>query len=108
MKEELRQQGDVLMFKAEKMPEGLKPVKPEPRGFILAHGEATGHAHVIDAVGDCELYTNEINELWLWAKEQVIVKHDEHKPVTLDTGFWKVGRVQEVDPFAQEIRKVAD
>ena len=106
--EELRQQGDVLMFSQAELPQGLKPAKPEARGFILAHGESTGHAHVIDCNADCEVFTNEINELYIWAKSQVTVKHDEHNTVTLDPGVWKVGRVRETDPFAKEIRSVAD
>lgn len=35
-------------------------------------------------------------------------KHEEHKPVSLGKGIWKVGIVREYDPFEEEARKVRD
>jgi len=36
------------------------------------------------------------------------VEHQEHKPVRLDKGIYRVGIVREVDPFSEEIRSVKD
>jgi hypothetical protein len=41
------QQGDVLLTKIDSLPLGNK-VERKERGYILAEGEATGHAHVIE------------------------------------------------------------
>lgn len=42
-------QGDVLLIRVDgKLPQ-LHPRLPGPQGVILAYGEATGHAHVLDA-----------------------------------------------------------
>ena len=39
-------QGDVFLFAA-KIPASAKPSKADPRGVVLAEGEATGHHHRI-------------------------------------------------------------
>lgn len=45
--EQIRQ-GDVMLVKVEKLPEGCKHIEPENGvRFVLAHGEVTGHAHAI-------------------------------------------------------------
>ncbi len=98
-------QGDVFFTRAKKLPEGLKPVGRKARGYVIAEGEATGHAHVIE--DDIELYEKD-GVLYLNASKQVQVIHEEHLPVTLSTGLWKVGIVREFDPFLEEYRKVTD
>jgi len=41
-------QGDVYLIPVTALPAGCKPIQPEGgRRFVLAHGEATGHAHAI-------------------------------------------------------------
>ena len=48
MKTMMYRQGDVLLVAIAALPEGAKLVKNE-KEVVLAHGEATGHAHVMDA-----------------------------------------------------------
>ena len=40
--------------------------------------------------------------------ETVALRHEEHKPVHIPKGTWRIGIVQEYDPFEQEARRVAD
>ena len=40
-------QGDVLVVPVDEIPTGLKKVPREQGRLVLAHGEATGHAHVV-------------------------------------------------------------
>src|SRR5262245_34078343 len=47
-------QGDVLMVAVRRWPKGSVHVQRENGQVILAHGEATGHAHAIREAG-CEL-----------------------------------------------------
>lgn len=68
----------------------------DERGFIIAEGEATGHAHVIN--DDIELYAKD-GILFVKTEKPVEVRHEEHRPVTLDPGIWQVGTVREYDPF---------
>jgi len=98
-------QGDVFFTRAKKLPEGVKPVGKRARGYVIAEGEATGHAHVIQ--DDIELYEKD-GILFVKTSKDVSVHHEEHLPVTLGAGIWKVGIVREFDPFLQEYRKVTD
>ena len=99
------QHGDVLLYEAP-IPKGAKKVKKDPRGVVLAEGEATGHAHVVTG-GSCALLEHE-GRTFLSVKEPVTVRHQEHKPQVIQPGNYEVKQVREVDPFSEEVRKVRD
>ena len=48
------QQGDVIIEPVVLLPTGAKKVDSGSHGYVLAEGEATGHAHVIDKAADIE------------------------------------------------------
>lgn len=50
-------QGDILLIPIAHVPEGTTPVALENGRFVLAHGELTGHAHVVATPEGCELVT---------------------------------------------------
>jgi len=106
----LVQQGDVLAFRETALPEGVKVLKPTPRGYVLAEGEVTGHAHVVDVdASKVQAFIDDLKQVWLVVKDKpVTVRHEEHGAVTLDKGVWKIGIVREVDPFTDEIHAVRD
>jgi hypothetical protein len=99
------QQGDVRLLRVSDVPNGAIPVKRQERGYILAEGEATGHAHVITK--DIELYEHD-GVLYLKNEQEVTIQHEEHKPVTLSPGTWRVGRVREKDMLEGFARQVVD
>lgn len=99
-------QGDVFLVTCSKIPTGAKRVKESNRGYVLAEGEATGHAHCVVGSG-IEMYESE-GTLFLKTNKPVEVKHEEHKPITIAPGTWKVGRVREYDAFEEEARNVRD
>jgi len=101
------QQGDVLIEKTEAIPAGAKSVAAKPRGFVLAEGETTGHAHVIDKVADIE-FAEKDGLFYIVNKKPVTVRHEEHKPITLPAGTWRVRGVREYDHFTEEARRVID
>lgn len=104
----LIQQGDVLFFLVDELPVGLKPKKGVHAGLTtFAAGTATGHHHSCDA-GAAELFEDDAGALWCRVKSTTEVRHQEHKPVTLAPGNYRIGIVREYDPFADEIRAVAD
>ena len=82
--------------------------------YILAKGEATGHDHRVKgyALSAFDFSRLEIYEkdgvLYIKNEKTVIITHEEHKPITLEPGLWEVGRVNEYDPFLEEIREVVD
>ena len=98
-------QGDVFFTKARLIPKGAKRIERLKRGYVIAKGEATGHAHVIE--DEIELYKKD-GTLFLRTQREVKVLHEEHLPVTLTKGIWKVGIVREYDPFLEETRRVRD
>jgi len=98
-------QGDVFFTRAKKLPVNAEVKQRSNRGYIIADGEATGHAHVVD--DDVELLESD-GILYLKTAKEIQVKHEEHKPVILSKGIWKVGIVKEYDPFSEEARPVRD
>lgn len=107
-KSKLYQQGDVLVFKEEKIPEDATVLKVDDRGIVLAEGEVTGHYHSIAELDECEAFKDTAGDTWLNVKSPVKIKHQEHKQITLPKGKYRVGIVREVDPFAEEVNKVKD
>ena len=98
----LARQGDILFIRKDTLPKGLKPSKDS----ILAHGEVTGHAHrVIEAEGVAVLET-EKGDKYVASTKEWEVKHDEHGPVSFESGDWEARRQREYTPEA--IRRVAD
>jgi hypothetical protein len=101
-----KQQGDVIIRSTETIPDGAVRVKRSLKGLVLAEGEATGHAHRIVEYG-ADLYEKD-GILYIKVEKPVQVQHEEHKPITLTEGFYRVGHVREYDPFKEEARRIAD
>jgi len=104
------QQGDVILERvdATTMKAGAS-VQPTPRGFVLAEGEKTGHAHVLEATPGATVRTIEgSDDLLLHLDEESQVVHEEHGTGVIPAGDYVVRQVQEYDHFAEEARKVQD
>jgi len=88
----MKRQGDLLIVKVEKIPEGT--VKQASR--ILAEGEATGHMHELDSG---EVYEKS-GVLYFKVTEGGVstLNHPEHKSVTFEPGEYKVIRQREYEP----------
>lgn len=95
----LIRQGDVLLEKIDKEPEGFYKVR---ENNVVAYGEVTGHSHrLTDGV------TKEYVEgLVLSAFEGSQLVHDEHDPIDLDPGFYAVTIQREYT--AGDVRRVLD
>ena len=100
------QQGDVLKI-IDTMPAGAKKINPASRGWVLAEGEATGHAHAVTDTDTCEMYELD-GVLYLRALKDTVVRHEEHGKIELPEGDYYIGTVREYDHFAEEVRNVAD
>lgn len=98
-------QGDVILV-AGKIPVNCKAVSKTDRGFILAKGETTGHAHVV--VDDIGLFEDSNGTLWINAPEEFTIQHEEHNAVQVPAGTYEVRIAKEYDHFAEEARKVMD
>lgn len=96
-------QGDVLLVKVDGLPEGAVAQEVEDR-IVLAYGEVTGHAHAVN-MDSAVLYRSNGEDLLKVHKATALV-HEEHSPIALDPGVYKVVRQREYTP--QEIRRVSD
>lgn len=103
---QFKQQGDVLIKRISKSDlKDMKKVSKGIRGFVLAEGEATGHAHVVkDGI---ELFEKE-GTLFINSEDKFTITHEEHKPITVEKGAYEIGIVQEYNHFAEETKNVAD
>jgi hypothetical protein len=99
------QQGDVILRKINTLPVGNKNTISTKK-CTLAEGESTGHAHVIDD-DESEMFSIG-TQTFLTLGKPATIKHEEHKPITLDKGTWEVGRVQEYDYFKRMVNSVKD
>lgn len=107
----LLQQGDVLIERINEIPKEAEQVLPTTRGFILAEGEVTGHAHRIlvkDRKDDSVSVYKRDNALYIRNTKPKVLEHEEHKAITIPPGFWKTIKVREYDHFAEEIREIKD
>ena len=100
-------QGDVFLKKSSrKTTKGLK--KREDK--ILAHGEATGHHHIVI---DGEVFVGEDGKLYVQSTERTALRHQdasgavaEHAPHDLEEGIYEVTIEEEYTP--EGMRRVYD
>jgi hypothetical protein len=118
MKQQMFRQGDVLVVAVDEIPDDVRPVPKDNGRVVLAYGEATGHAHVVE--GSCALLEpppadedlvtpgdlEELNLRFLRVEEECVLVHDEHDTITLPPGDYRVGQQREYSP--EELRTVAD
>jgi hypothetical protein len=101
-------QGDVLLIEVDEIPE---EAKSEPRSgrIVLAEGEATGHAHAIHE-RDARTFTHD-GERFLLTKSKAQLIHEEHGPIEVPEGAWRVVIQREYEPSPatlQQWRRVVD
>jgi len=99
------QQGDVLLFKEDEIPEGMEVLETS----IIREGEATGHAHRLHGDG-FQLYgkKDDGRPEYLRVVKPVELRHEEHAKHTVEPGIYKIGVVKEYDHLSEEAREVAD
>lgn len=99
-------QGDVFVERCADEIDGCTRLEPEGGRVILAHGEATGHAHAL-SVDAAALYEHpKTKERFLRVVRETSLLHEEHAPIKLKPGTYRVRRQREYSPT--EIRNVAD
>ena len=98
----LYRHGDVLIQETEEIPKKAKKIT----GNILVEGEITGHAHRLTNSDSFQIFHDE-NIIFIEITQQnVQVIHEEHEPITLPIGKYKVWVQREYTP--KEIRRVID
>ena len=103
-------QGDILIERVAGLPEGGTVAVPVlhhgARALIVAHGEATGHAHWLAAEdGAALLRGTEADPTmlgWLRLEHGGLLCHDEHAPVKLASGCYRIVQQRRYDPAAAD------
>lgn len=99
------QQGDVIIERIDEMPDNLKKLE----GGVLEEGETPGHYHQLD--GDLTavaLYEDDSANKYLKTMADMVLKHEEHKPIAIPPGMYRVRKVQEFDHLNRVRRDVVD
>jgi hypothetical protein len=98
----LWRQGDIFMASVASVPAGATP-RPH---CVLAEGEVTGHSHRVADAGAARLFADAASLYLAVLSDTATVVHQEHGPVTLPRGTYRVWRQREYSPEA--IRTVRD
>jgi hypothetical protein len=104
----LIRQGDLLLVPAHELPEGVRPAGLGR--LVLAEGEATGHAHVVDderASLHREPWSLRRSYLLVDGAEPVTLMHEEHDELALPAGLYEIRRQREYVPQGRS-RRVSD
>jgi hypothetical protein len=88
--------GDVQVVMVKEIPKDVKLLKGRKE---LAYGEVTGHAHRVD-VGD--LFETKNGELYLKVDRLSTLTHEEHKPVKLKPGNYRIVIKRQYSPEGWE------
>jgi hypothetical protein len=104
---EMYAQGDLLIERVDDVEPTGSVLKPDPTGaLVLAEGELTGHRHAIferatmfrdDALAreiPAGLYVGHVKV----EGSPVTIRHDEHAPILLGEGTYRVRRQRELEP----------
>lgn len=103
-------QGDMLIRRIDKLPEGLEKSKSENGLHVLAHSE-TGHNHVVNERG-AQLLIDKTNEFiaYLEVTEPSEIEHlrsyDTHETILVDKGIYEIRRQREY--VAEGFRRAQD
>lgn len=94
--------GDVLIAAVESVPKHAKPMP----SAILAHGEVTGHSHRIAQPEAVNLWSVGDTIFLQVVEQSAELIHEEHAPIDLPQGLYRVWRQREYTPTA--IIRVSD
>jgi hypothetical protein len=86
--------GDVLIQKVSRLPKAVKRLTHR----TLAHGELTGHSHQIREHEGVELWQSDSELFVQVAGQRATVVHQEHAPIELPRGTYRVWRQREYTP----------
>ena len=94
--------GDVLIAAVATVPSAARKLPT----CVLARGEMTGHSHRIEQPDAAEVWQYEGQLFLKIIGDRAVLIHEEHKPITLPHGTYRVWQQREYTPRA--IRTVVD
>ena len=97
----MHRQGDILFIRDDQT--DLSNATTQADG-VVARGEITGHTHMLETHKAAIMMLANAMYIKAWQDAQIL--HQEHKPVKLEKGTWRVQRQREYRP--EGWRQVAD
>ncbi len=103
-------QGDILIQRIDKLPDGVVPVAPENGKVIVTHSE-TGHHHVM-TMERTKAYRlpDSIMDIFLAVEQDDVLTHlrthDTHEDILFRPNFYRIRRQREYVP--EGFRRVED
>jgi hypothetical protein len=94
--------GDVLIAQINALPQNVT----RSSSPILVRGEVTGHSHRIEDTQTTEVWRDNSGQIYLTVLAATRIIHEEHKPITLPPGTYRVWQQREYTP--QRVRPVYD
>lgn len=96
-------QGDVLLIEQDIprswLPVRLSKVARDAGRLVLAYGEVTGHAHVIDAPeAEATLLSDKDNQRFLQLVADATLVHEEHDAISVPKGTYRVVQQEQFVP----------
>lgn len=103
-----KHQGDVTFIKNELILTG--ELEKHDGNFVLALGEHTGHKHVItvERPEDMKIQKLGFESFLISLLSSATITHEEHKPIVIEPGTYRVGKERELDHFSKVTRSVVD
>jgi len=98
----LYRHGDLLVSCVQSLPPNARKLHHS----VLAQGELTGHSHRVAERDSAQLYESEEGLYMCVTGRSATLVHQEHGPIELPPGIYKVWRQREYTPA--EIRVVRD
>jgi hypothetical protein len=94
--------GDVLIAQTDVIPaHATRSMSP-----VLVRGEVTGHSHRVEKPELAEIWIDRSGGMFLQVLATTRVIHEEHLPITLPPGTYRVWQQREYTP--QKVRPVYD
>lgn len=100
-------QGDLMLRRIDKLPEGAKPVTAQKGVFIVAHSE-TGHNHIIAERPNVKLFTtgdpmvSYLQVIEATEAAETLLEHlrghDKHETIVIPAGVFELRRQREYTP----------
>jgi hypothetical protein len=94
--------GDILLARVDQLPGEVRKLQH----LVLAEGELTGHSHRIQERDVAVLFRSEAGMFLQVTGARATLVHQEHGPIELETGYYRVWRQREYSP--KEIRVIRD
>ncbi len=88
--------GDVLLTPITQLPRQAQ-IKT---GVILSRGEVTGHSHRILEANHAQMFSAGLDNFLEIKSQSATLVHEEHAPIVLERGFYKVWMQREYRPDA--------